>query len=374
MEIKGNANWGGETGATTTTPHGALSLRFSRVPTFARGDRVWFGKNSSGVRLGFDWSDSDVPPLNPAFNIAKRELTYQVNGTFTIDPVTVATTSQPYPTEESGQHSVVYNNGYYWVFFVCKGQLYVDVCYASSPDGSPATWSAPARITSFDFLGGDGLDVAVKPGTNTGALVFWVYTWVEFIGLTFGSDGTLGVGTPYSPFHGDCPSTGCQAWSPLRPTVVWSSAGSRWVVTATWDGCTDYGGRWRCIGMYLYEAFDSNTDGSGAWTVYTLNPMSASSNSLYAEVLQNEGVVVSVAGTLYYEEGLGAPLTWTDSDNTVLNGNRFAAALLSNGTVAVAAISYPSYTLYYVKSSAWASRTWVAPSSPPPSSPSPTAS
>src|SRR3989449_6294199 len=52
MEIKGNANWGGETGATTTTPHGALSLRFSRVPTFARGDRVWFGKSSSGRRLG----------------------------------------------------------------------------------------------------------------------------------------------------------------------------------------------------------------------------------------------------------------------------------------------------------------------------------
>src|SRR5439155_25377380 len=103
MEIKGNANWGGETAANTTTPHGALSLRFSRVPTFARGDRVWFGNMSSGVRLGFDWSDSDVPPRNPAFNIAKRELTYQVNGTFAIDPVTVATTSQPYPTEESGQ-------------------------------------------------------------------------------------------------------------------------------------------------------------------------------------------------------------------------------------------------------------------------------
>src|SRR3989454_4039313 len=123
--------------------------------------------------------------------------------------------------------------------------------------------------------------------------------------------------------------------------------------------------------MYLYEAYDSNTDGSGAWAVYRLNPTSAS-NSLYAEVLQNEGVMVSVAGTLYYEEGLGAPLTWTDSGNTVLNGNRFAAALLSNGTIAVAAISYPSYAVYYVKSSNWASRSTITSSSP--SSPSVTVS
>ncbi|TLY05912.1 MAG: RHS repeat protein, partial [Thaumarchaeota archaeon] len=368
MEIKGNANWGGgAAAAATTTTHGALSLRFDRVPISARGDRAWFG-NSSGVWLGFDWSDSDGPLFHPTFNLARAQLTYQVNGSFTIDPVTVATTSQPYPTEESGQHSVVYNNGYYWVFFFCKGQFYVDVCYASSPDS--ATWSAPTRITSLDFLGGDGLDVAVKPGTNAGALVFWMYIQVEFIGLTFGSDGVLRVGTPYSLFHGDCPSTGCQGWSPLRPTVVWSSGG-RWVVTATWNGCTDYGGRWRCIGMFLYEAYDSNPDGSGVWTVYRLNPTDAS-NTLYAEVLQNEGVVVSVAGTLYYEDGLGAPLTLTDWGNTVLNGNRFASALLSNGTVAVAAISYPSYILYYVKSSNWASRLTIASSSP--SSPSVTVS
>src|SRR5437667_137725 len=141
MEIKGNASWGGGAAAATTTTRGALSLRFSRVPISARGDRVWFG-NSSGVWLGFDWSDSDGPLLHPTFDMARAQLTCQVNGSFTIDPVTVATTSLPYPTEESGQHSVVYNNGYYWVFFFCKGQFYVDVCYDSSPDGF-GTWSAP---------------------------------------------------------------------------------------------------------------------------------------------------------------------------------------------------------------------------------------
>src|SRR5439155_2674242 len=90
MEIKGNASWGGGAAATTTTTHGALSLRFGRVPISARGDRAWFG-NSSGVWLGFDWSDSDGPLLHPTFNIAKGELTYQVNDSFAIDPATVAT-------------------------------------------------------------------------------------------------------------------------------------------------------------------------------------------------------------------------------------------------------------------------------------------
>ena len=76
MEIKGSANWGGGAAAAgTTTTRGALSLRFGRVPISARGDRVWFG-NSSGVWLGFDWSDSDGPLLHPTFDIAKGELTY----------------------------------------------------------------------------------------------------------------------------------------------------------------------------------------------------------------------------------------------------------------------------------------------------------
>src|SRR2546422_8711191 len=127
MEIKGNASWGGEKAATTTTTHGALSLRFGRVPIFARGDRVWFGKNSSGVWLGFDWSDSDGPLLHPAFNLGRGELTYQVNGTVTIDPVAVATTSEDNPPDESVQHPAVYTYGYYWVFFVCTGRISVDV-------------------------------------------------------------------------------------------------------------------------------------------------------------------------------------------------------------------------------------------------------
>ena len=157
MEIKGSANWGGGAAAAIVTTHGALSLRFGRVPISARGDRVWFG-NSSGVWLGFDWSDSDGPLLHPTFDMAKGELTYQVNGSFAIDPVTVATTSQPYPTEESGQHSVVYNNGYYWVFFFCKGQIYVDVVFASN------LFEHLSREETAAALAGGAVDFGIPTG------------------------------------------------------------------------------------------------------------------------------------------------------------------------------------------------------------------
>ena len=69
---------------------GILRITFDKRPISFSTDRAWFG-NSSGYALGFDWSDSKS--LNPSFNATANALTYSVGSTFTIDPVTISTST-----------------------------------------------------------------------------------------------------------------------------------------------------------------------------------------------------------------------------------------------------------------------------------------
>src|SRR3989441_5811703 len=59
IAISGEVNW-------IIGKAGSLSLRFNKLPVKLDEQRAWFGGNSSGVQLGFDWGDS--LPYAPNFD------------------------------------------------------------------------------------------------------------------------------------------------------------------------------------------------------------------------------------------------------------------------------------------------------------------
>jgi hypothetical protein len=174
LEITGTENWG-------PTARGTISLEFDRVPRSIKEDGAWFG-NSSGVALGFDWSDSD--PLSPSFSSSTKTLSYTVGPSFTIDPVTTA--SGAYLSTAWGyQGHVFYAQGLYWVFY-SNGTRYV---YRTSPDGF--SWGSAVSIRPQIWSGG-GFSVWYDKPSN--AIYYAVATNAQNFSYRYGtltSSGTI---------------------------------------------------------------------------------------------------------------------------------------------------------------------------------------
>jgi len=173
---------------------GTISLVFNRPAISAKGSRIWFG-NSSGVALGFDWSDS--ASLSPAFNPAKSTLSYSVGPTFAIDPVTVGTGNTAGINDY--QRQTFYANGLFWAFY-SDGTNYV---YRTSSNGT--TWSSSTVVRSW--YSGGGISFWVNPSTNT---VYYA----------------VGLGTQAFAYrYGTLSSSGSISWS-ISETQVTTYCGS----------------------------------------------------------------------------------------------------------------------------------------------------
>ncbi len=109
LEVKfsGSTDWGAR-GA------GRLTLKFDRPSIHNETDRAWFG-NTSGVALGFDWSDSAAQ--HPSFQPRNGSLSWPVGSTFSIDPVTISTSTAGLPLGYTYQRNSCYGAGRYWEFF-----------------------------------------------------------------------------------------------------------------------------------------------------------------------------------------------------------------------------------------------------------------
>src|SRR2546428_11976787 len=109
-------------------------MTFKQAPIQAKGNRALFG-NKSGIQIGFDWNDSRS--FSPAFDSSKRSVSWQVGGTFDIDPTTIATSNTQQTFEYSdNKNEPCYANGRYWVFY---GD-FTNWGWVTSKDG--ISWSA----------------------------------------------------------------------------------------------------------------------------------------------------------------------------------------------------------------------------------------
>ncbi len=132
LTIEGNVDWG-------QSHSGRISLPFTHTPISVKTNRAWFG-NQSGEALGFDWTDS--LRLKPQFDKATYTLSYPVNGTFSIDPTTVATTTAAGAIDFGYQHQPCFAASRYWVFYD-DGSNYG---FRSSTDGN--AWTSETTLTT----------------------------------------------------------------------------------------------------------------------------------------------------------------------------------------------------------------------------------
>ncbi len=136
VEISGTEDWG-------PSGQGVVKILFSRSAVSFSHYRAWFG-NNSGAALGFDWSDSKA--LNPTYSQGNRSLSWRVGSTFTIDPVTVASSNYQFATGYSQQRKACFANGRYWLFYSDGANL----VWRSSPDS--ITWGT-ANVVRASIAG-----------------------------------------------------------------------------------------------------------------------------------------------------------------------------------------------------------------------------
>jgi RHS repeat-associated protein len=122
--------------------NGVVKIVFGQRPVSTSGFRTIFS-NKSGIGLGFDWSDSSS--LNPTFNVTSRTLAYKVASTFSIDPVTI-TTSSANPFSGPPRPLICFANGYFIAFLNTNGYYY----YSSSKDG--ITWSGLTLVNEGSIM------------------------------------------------------------------------------------------------------------------------------------------------------------------------------------------------------------------------------
>ena len=168
LAVTGSENWG-------TSNAGSIRLTFNKKPVSVVGDRAYFG-NTSGIALGFDWSDSSS--LNPTFNSTSSTLSYEVGSTFSIDPVTVGTSSGADATAYSTESHVFYTSGRYWVFYfdgTSEG-------YSTSTNGLSWTTETSMSIAPASGCGGSQFIAFFISGqtvyyawTNNGGTIYYRY-------------------------------------------------------------------------------------------------------------------------------------------------------------------------------------------------------
>lgn len=193
LVITGTESW-------PTADTGAIHLVFGRAPLSVAPYRAYFG-NSSGVAFGFDWNDSRA--LGPQFNAESRTLSWTVGDTFTIDPVTVATSTTIASVSPAYQTHLCYAAGRYW-------ELYFDGAnygYVSSPDG--VSWSVETTISTsglkgvgemaFACAGAAVYRAVIGPGGRNG--LGWYYdsgTLGSNGAITWGQEAQIGSPDQYT--------------------------------------------------------------------------------------------------------------------------------------------------------------------------------
>ncbi len=226
---------------------GIVRILFDRHPVSLTGFRAWFG-NTTGVALGFDWSDSKA--RGPTFDAKSSSLNYKVGSSFEIDPVTVGTTSNNGATANSFEGRVLRANGLFWVFYPTTSSA--SESYSTSPTG--LTWSAPITLTSS---GGGGGETAYYVSGNTlfYAAVGSVYN-PQTIYFRYGALNPTGSIT-WSISEGTFQDSNCLAVN--RPSMTVDSSGTWWVA----DNCQTY------FGSTMYFAVDlwkCTNPASCSWT------------------------------------------------------------------------------------------------------------
>jgi RHS repeat-associated protein len=228
LVISGTEDWG-------PSGKGAVEVQFNQNALSLSGDRAWFG-NSSGVALGFDWSDSAA--LGPSYNSTANAVSWSVGDSFTIDPVTVTTSTSSTPTEFSYQTHLCSASGRTWVFYF--GGASYD--FVSSVTGLSGNWSSPTSIPTSGGVGAGGLGVACSGSAVYRATpsASSAYGW-WFDSGTLNSNGTISWGTEVqiSPTGNYQPKSGNGG-----PTVALDTSGRVWagVITSSSDlqiwGCS----------------------------------------------------------------------------------------------------------------------------------------
>jgi RHS repeat-associated protein len=180
INLQGVSSW-------TGSGQGQIGFVFNKSPIEVVGDRAYFG-NTSGIAIGFDWSDS--ASLNPVFQSTTNTLFYTVGQNFTIDPITVGTSSYQYPTSNDDGGHVCNANGYNWIFYD-NGTTPV---YQSSSNGS--NWGARTTFASNSYVTGSvsgGLSIYCSGNTvyYAGTIESSTASWFSWGQGTMGSGGTV---------------------------------------------------------------------------------------------------------------------------------------------------------------------------------------
>jgi RHS repeat-associated protein len=232
LAITGFENWG----ASNT---GTVQLRFNNEPISVSGDRAYFG-NSSGITLGFDWSDSSS--LNPTFNATSSTLSWAAGNSFDIDPNTVTSVSGSGDLN-TDLRNTFYATGRFWVFYDDLGTFE----YASSTDG--VHWSTSTIASSVLETG------SIPPAavTYNGEYVYCAYIY-----------SSNGINSNLEFRRGTPDSNGSITWSAALQTV---GTGSYANPSSPVQIAVDTGGHaWITFedSSTAFVVMDSKTDGT--WT------------------------------------------------------------------------------------------------------------
>jgi len=244
LEISGSANWG-------PSGSGTISIPFGKTPVTVSSYRAWFG-NTSGVALGFDWSDSKS--LRPTFDAKSKSLSYVVGPSFDIDPRTVGTTTAGGVygggTAAAFQGQVCLANGRWWVFYYDG----TNEGWRSSTDGS--SWSSEYAIGTYGvpYVGGFGF---FCQGNN----VYYLDTsspnaQAYFNSGTLSSDGSINfAGEASISVHNTPAGTGG------FDSIVRDTSGTFWVSVIGKDSS----GYYHMEVWYCASTICATSGGSGNW-------------------------------------------------------------------------------------------------------------
>jgi RHS repeat-associated protein len=227
VDIKGSVGWPSHRG-TILIPFKRIPKAFVQSPP-VRGNssgttppmRVYFG-NSSGILLGFDWSDSEA--LHPSYVGALNAISYQVNSTFDIDPETVGTTTSQWALRSDYSGQVCYASGRTWIYYF-NGTSFG----WRSTTNTTAGWSSWFPISTAGTVGEGNIGYACAGTTVAYASGLDGQNTVYYRQGTMNANGTISW-KPEGSF------TTHYAIYTHSPTTAFDTSGHPWVAVETNPG------------------------------------------------------------------------------------------------------------------------------------------
>jgi len=155
---------------------GKLKIPLTSAKTFSlKAKCLMFGTHDWNTEeflsaVGFDWNDVAV---NVSFDDVNKDVVFDVQRTFSIDPSTVGTSTTDRATWAAFQRKSFYASGRFWVFYGDGSNM----VFRSSTDGS--TWSDPTTVRAAGegrdfstYFDGTYVHYAYATGTSGGALTY----------------------------------------------------------------------------------------------------------------------------------------------------------------------------------------------------------